>query len=750
MPDEVALNAAIDSYAEQSLSSYSEGGELSVERALSLDAYDGRNIEPSPEGRSQVVDRTGFETINWIMPSLMRIFAGSENVVEFDPVGPEDEDVAEQESDYLNYLVMQRNDWDLTVREWCQDALITKNAYCMVSMKTDLQTEMEKYEGQSEEQVAIIMEDDVEIVEGKQYDDPDDEGKLLDPFTGQPIQDEAQVVQALAVYQSEGMEPQVQKRQLFDLSVRKTEPTESLQFDVLPPERVMVGQDCSDFTLEDASYFEFWDLMTISDIRKMGYDIDDDITDDPYTETEEDSSRDNRYENRLETETPDPSMRQVVFRTIWVRFDYDGDGIAELQRVIRVGREILEREEVSRIPVACIVPFINTHRHLGMSVMDLIFDIQRIKTDLLRGGLDAMRNAVNPGHVISDKVNLEDMLVSRPNRLVRMHDGAIPAEGHILPLQTENTFPVALQGLQHMDTVVEARVGVNRIFQGIDASNVNDHDRIGQLSSMAAQRVEDIARVFAMGFKRLFSLAHELVIKSGHSNETVKLRGQWVEIDPTQWRTGRDMRITAPFSAGNKDSLVQRLMVHMQIHEKALASGAPFVQMDDTYELAKLLAEATDVPASKIYTDPKTVQPPKPGPDYTMMALEIENRKVESKDKDTQIDAQVKAAEIESDERTKELIARIQSDTQIALAQINNGTKVDLENFKAQIKASSDNQANNVAAASSQATSKLSQQMASSISQISDAVAKLEDRVDAEKEVVRDDKGKVVGTRRKK
>ena len=744
MPDEVALNAAIDAYAEQAYGSQTDGGELSVERSLSLDAYAGKNIDEAPEGRSQVTDRSGFEAVQWIMPSLMRIFAGGDNVVEFDPIGPEDEDVAEQESDYLNYLVTQRNDWDLTVREWCQDALITKNSYCMVSMQEKLNPEIEKYIGQSEEQITILMDDDPEIVSGNQYDDPEDDGIPIHPMTGQPVQDEQQMQEAMAVYELQGIEPQVQKRQLFDIELRITKPKKELVFNVLPPERCRTGHDTPDFTLEDCNFFEYWDLIPISDLRKEGYEIPDDISDDPYTETDEDSSRDEAYEGTLENETPDPSMRQVLVRYIWVRYDYDGDGIAELQYVVRVGSTILKREEVTRIPVACIVPFINTHRHLGMSVMDLMFDIQRIKTDLLRGGLDGMRTALNPGHAVSDKVNLNDMLISRPNRIVRLKDGAVPGEGHVMPLQSENTFPVALQGLQHMDTVTEARVGVNRIFQGIDASNVNDHDRIGQLSTMAAQRVEDIARVFGMGFKRLFALAHELVIKSGHSGEAIKLRGQWVNIDPTQWRTGRDMRVVAPFAAGNKDSLVQRLMVHMQVHEKALAAGLPIVDASDAYELALMLAKATDVSGTKIYTDPTTVEPPEPGPDYTMMALEVEKQKADNAAADSQLDAQVKAAEIESDERTKELVARIQSDTQIALAQINNGTKIDLEQFKSDIKNAPVELGNKAIQATGQAVDQLNLVVAQSIGQVTEALAELKTISESPVKIVRKD-GKIVG-----
>ena len=85
-------------------------------------------------------------------------------------------------------------------------------------------------------------------------------------------------------------------------------------------------------------------------------------------------------------------------------------------------------------------------------------------------------------------------------------------------------------------------------------------------------------------------------------------------LDPSQWKTGRDMRVVAPFAAGNKDSLIQRIMMHMQVHEKALAAGLPIVDADDAYNLAIELAKATDLPGNRIYTDPATVEPPPPQP----------------------------------------------------------------------------------------------------------------------------------------
>lgn len=743
------LLAAIDSYAGQSLGSgASDNGELSKQRSRSLDAYAGKQLVSVPKGRSGVNDRAVFETIQWIMPSMMRIFAGGDNVVEFDPTGPEDEEVAEQESDYLNYQVTQKSNWELTVRTWCQDALNTKNAYCLVDMEEKLIPEKETYEGQTEEQLVLLLEDGMEVVEHKQFDDPDDEGTLLDPVTKEPIdpQDQATMLGAMAIYEASGQEPERQFRQLFDVVVKRVEAVSKLRFTVLPPERTRVAQDTPDFTLENCNYFEYWDRMPISELRRCGFDVPDDISDEGEEDTEESASRDDPLQ---EDEDVDSSgaMRQVTVRTVWIKFDYDDDGIAELQRVVIVGREILDREETTRIPVACIVPYINTHRHIGNSVTDLVIDIAAIKTKMLRGGLDSLELALNPGHVASDMVNTSDLLVSRPGRIVRLKKGARVGEGHVQPLPTENTFPFAMQGLQHMDTVVESRVGVNRMFQGIDSSNMNDHDRIGQLSTMASQRIEDIARLFGTGFKRLFSLAHELIIKSGHQDETMKLRGKWVDIDPTQWRTGRDMRVVAPFAAGNKDSLLQRLLLIGNIQEKALSAGAPFVQMDDAYELSKMIAGAADVPASKVFTDPATVEPPPPAPDHTETALQIENKKVDNEAADEARSSELEKYKVDSDAAVKKYQTDVNAEVQIALAGKKGDDQLSLEQVRANLKNAPVELGNQVIQQTSDAVSELTISMTTAISELNKAVDEIKEAAEAPVEIVREG-GKIVGKKR--
>ena len=739
-PDFDGLLAAIDAYEATAYGSDTDGGELSNQRALSLDAFAGKNIEPQPEGRSQVVDWTVFETIQWMLPSLCRIFTGDDNIVEFEPFGEEDEQAAEQESQFLDHLVTQKNNWFLICLTWFQDALLTKNAYCMASIDEITRTEVETYERQSEEQVALLVDDTVEVVGQQAYPDPDHKPEpvidetgeitgtpgqpVVDPFTGQPVMTEPDM--------------------LFDLQIRQTEARKKLTLKVLPPERCLVDENCTDFTLAECDYFEYWDNVTISSLRQMGYDVEDDVGDDADHDTLEDSARDSilKASNaRNARRTPDPSTRIVKARWIWAKHDYDGDGIAELIHVLRVGNEVYELDYAHRIPVSSLVPFLNTHRHIGTSVSDLVFDIQRIKTAILRQGLDNLYYANNPQKIHSNAVDLDDLHVVKPGGSIGIDTDQPDVAGHLMFHTPPFVFPQAQEGLRHMDTVTESRVGVNRMFQGIDESNLNHYDRIGKLTTMAAQRIEQIARIFGNGVENLFSICHELIIKSGHQAESIKLRGEWVDFDPKQWKTGRDMRVVAPYAAGNKDSLLERLMVISSVMKDIVAAGGPMVQADNIYNMGLEMAKAADLPGNKFFTDPATIPPPEPQPDPTMIALEIEASKDETKRLENEQDAQ----DAEANRQTDIQKAQIAAETDLAVALIRAGGSIDLEQLKQRMTSEPIELNTEATAMAGQAIAQFGEVSSRQIEALNRAIERLEKAQNSSKRLIRDDEGNIVG-----
>jgi hypothetical protein len=686
MPDLQRLLNAINAAEENSYGSDSDG-DLAAERAASIDAYLGKNTFPAPDGRSQVSDRSVYETIQWIMPSLSRIFASGDDVVALPPVGPEDEEGAKQEAQYLNYQLLQRNNWFDIFDTAAKDALLTKAGYLYPYKEKRRQVEVERYERQTRESFQLLMEDQPEITDLEEYPDPD--------YKPQPMMQPGPDGQPMPMIGPDGQPVMQPAPMLYDLELRRTKETIAYCIDVLPPERCKISENTKTVQLRACPYFEYYDYPTISDLRQDGYEIDDDISDEDEADTEEDSARD-QFGESMDDEKSDPSMRKVRCRWVWIRHDYDEDGIAELQYCVIVGTKVLHREEVNRIPVAVLCPDKLPHRHIGLSVADTVLDIQRIKTTILRQGLDNLYLSNNPRQFGDPTmVNLDDMLVSRPGGIVRTKGGAIFGQ-HFGSYPIPFVFPQAMEGLEYMDQVRENRTGTNRYFTGIDQNALNKTATgIQQLSTMAAQRVEQIARHFANGVEELCAILHEIILKSGHNKEIVKLRGKWVEVNPAQWRERNDFRISVGYAAGNKDAQVARLMMIAQVQEKAAAGGLTIVQPRNLYETAMELAKASDLTTpERFFTDPEQApERPPPQPDPTIMAVEqlksqtavqTKDMDVQQKERDSQRDFDIKRFEIETNARSALDAERMRIDSAHSLEDRKYGNQANLKQIEGQ------------------------------------------------------------------
>jgi hypothetical protein len=516
MPDKQALISAINK-AEQNAYGSDTNGELSTIRARSIEDYLGEPYGDEVEGQSQVVSRDVFDTVETIKPSLARIFTGGERVCRFDPVGPEDQEQAEQESDYINHVIQEKNDWFRIFYEWSGDALLTKNAYAMAYFDKSLDVESEKYYGLPEPEWLMLMQDpEVELVAHSEYPDL---AAQVPQMGGVPMQ-------PIAAGMQQGM--------LHDVEIKRTKHKGQVKICVLPPERCKIDEDTPSFSVKGANYFEYWDNKTLSEIKEMGLDFDPLVpgASEYSRDTPEDAARDGLGESGgTEGEAADKSMVKYKVRMIWIRCDYNEDGLAELVFCIRINDQIPHVEETNNIPVASIVPTPLPHRHIGLSIRDAVTDLQRINTVLWRQTLNNMYLANNGRYGVSDKVNLDDMLVSRAGGIVRVN--GVPSQ-EIFPFQHPFMAQHAIGVMDRVDQMRENRTGTNRYFTGSDEGSLNKTaSGIAQLSSAASQRVEMIARVLAEGVKELFQIVHELTIKHAEASrqEKVRIRGEWVAVD---------------------------------------------------------------------------------------------------------------------------------------------------------------------------------------------------------------------------
>ena len=403
--DNDALLAAIDSAKENSYGT-DESSSLGQSRARALEYYFGLNTNPAPEGRCQIVDRSVYETISTMMPSLVRIFAGSsDQVCKFMPVGPEDEGAAEQTTALVNHIVTQQNQWEQVVSDWIHDSMLLANGYAMAYWDESETLVQERYSGQSDDQIAALLSDTgVEVKQHTQYVDEQATQEAQQSYQQAMMQYQQalpQMQQQAAQMQAQGQQPPPfppppnapQPIMLHDVLIERKESDGKVCIKVLPPEHCKVSIDTPDWTLRDAPYFEVTQQKTIGELRAMGLDVPDDISDDDDEDTDEDQVRDRHGED--DTDEGEGATRRVWARTIWIRADAQGDGLVRLYYVLAVGRTILYVEPTARIPVASMTPQPLPHRHMGMSVAETIMDIQEQKTAIKRGALGTQGNKVH-------------------------------------------------------------------------------------------------------------------------------------------------------------------------------------------------------------------------------------------------------------------------------------------------------------------------------------------------------------------
>jgi hypothetical protein len=666
--DNDALLAAVDAAGESAYGSDSHT-ELSAERAKAIQAYYGENTNPAPIGRSQVVDRTVFEVVESMLPSLCRIFAGGDDVVKVIPVGPDDEEAADQTSKVLQWVVTEKNPWMQICHDLFKDALLLKNGYAFVYWDETEKVDHESYEGQSEEQIALLMQDDgVQVVGQNEYidDKATQEAKQQHAQAMQQWQQMAMQAQAQAVQM--GQPPQIPPPpqepgpvMLYDVEIERTQKEGRVKVCVLPPEHCKVGIRTPSFTLDECDYFEFWDRLPISTLRAMGFDVDDDISDadDGVDDSAEDHARD-RYSERLsEGDGADASMRLVKTRMVWIRADLEGKGIARLYYALIVGKTVLHVEPCSGHQVVSITPIPMPHRHVGMSEYDITRDIQDIKTAVQRGALDNLYLANNGRYVASDKVNLADLLESRPGGVIRLLPGAMPGDGHVMPIEHPFAFEKIMGAMSYFDQVKQNRSGMNNYFNGTDAGAMNKTARgVGMLTSQSAQRIEQIARMFSVGIQSIFEIALRLIQQHNNKRLTFQLNGSWVNVDPLAWSHKRDLKISVGVGAGNKEEMLMAL--NMQLQQQMALFPTGIVTKENLYatvaEMTKLQGFAN---SGKFYTDPKNAppQPQQPPPEVL-----IEQQKA-------QTTLQTKQMELQADEqKTKQEMALEQWKTQQEMA----------------------------------------------------------------------------------
>lgn len=620
--------------------------DVQEERAKALEYAKGKMDDvPALANRSKAVSTDVQDAVETVLPDLVEIFTGGEDVAAFTPTGEEDEEAATQETEYLNHIVFQKNPGFLNFYSAFKDALLVKTGVWRFWWEDAEEVTEERYEGKSAIEYGIMREmPDIEIADVEEIE--------------------------LAPGVLPGL-PMPTPEKIYNFTVRQTKQTGYARYRAVPPEDFAVARDT--VWLPEATYCVARSRPRAQKLIEDGFDPKKVamLPARPHTRDEDaEIARDVAGESEGDTGEADNLLREVEIYEHFLRVDADGDGKTEIWRVVTGADEkvLLEKEQCDQIEFAAITPYMTPHRFYGRSLADLLLEIQRIKTALLRMLLDsgyfAMNQRVEIAEQRMNENTISDYLRNEPGVPIRSQTGDA-----VKPIQAGNIgFDVA-GALEYVSTMAEQRTGVVRNAQGLNPDTLHDtKGGMERLMTAAQRRIRMIARIFAeTGVKDLYLGLHNLIRTHSSQSNVERLRGKWVPVDPTRWGNRSDMTIEVGLGSGGREQEIAflRSVIEMQTQAIEMQGGAdgPLVKPENIYAAIKRYCERGGIKAPELYfADPEQAepQPPKPDPE---MAKAQQSAQLEKYKAD--LDAQIARERIEREDA----LARDRMDREFAMSQ---------------------------------------------------------------------------------
>lgn len=589
-------------------------------RARLLRCYLGEKYGNETPGYSAVVSRDIYEVVEWALPQIVETFLAGDQVARFDPVGPEDEDEAMQQTDLANHCFLKENNGFLVLSTAFKDALIQELGIVHWYWMQSQRVEHEFYEGLTPEQIAMNLQANPDI----------------------------QITAAAPSQFVPGT---------FDVEVARTFHDGKLCIEAIPPEEFIASADAR--SVADARLVGRHRNITASEMIDMGYDpeIVEELNGDGGMASTSGElarvSRDNGVSANQPRNNRRDAEREIDLAELWIRVDFDGDGISELRKVVVASNgasvsRLIFHEPAARKPFAVASPIMMPHRLAGISLAETVEDLAEVRTAVLRSYLDALYLAQRPRTItLGDPENgpqadMDEMMSVVPGGNVTEY-----MAGAIRPFPYVDTSATSLTGLEMLKGMREERTGITRTYQGVEAPNgLNDTAHgMQMLQNSAGKRLAFIARIFAeMLVKPLFTgIAAELK-QHQRVPKAIRLRGQWVNVDPTEWRNDYDATVEVGLGYGDRDQAMFGVTQILQLQEKLAmypqtsTMVTPEKVMEAVSELCKQVGFKN---AERFFENPAGKPPPDPGPSVDEVKLaqerDLKLRELEVKELDIRL-----------------------------------------------------------------------------------------------------------------
>lgn len=575
------LAAILSKELRQSLGS--PGSEIAMLRLRNLQYYkaeaEGELAAPEITDRSSIVSTDVPDTINWMLPGLLRPFVTSQEALQASAKKPQFTEGAKACQEYLRLLFWKRNKGYNILRQWFMDAMIQKMGFQKVSWVETEEDAEENYEGLSEPQMTMLM--------------ADKEGKVIAATPRQVDLGEG----AMTVY---------------DATFKRTEKKGKCVVAPCPPEEMRVHPRAR--YGQPVPFIAHVFPRSRQDLEADGYDL---------TNVNADEGWSMEQIERVATQTPwfydssDGEMQQYKFAECYIRLDDDEDGIAEWLKVGMIGETIAilngkpDRQKVDDDPFVYFCPSPMPHQFFGNCPADWAIEPQRFRTSLLRSCADNVYLSVNQRTgVVEGQVNLDDLLNSRPGGIVRLKNA-----NAMVPIQQAGLDQSAWAMVEWAETWREDRTGFSKETQGINP-DIFDATKGGTqiLTDRADQRIELMAREASFAVEQLFNKMLKCISLYQNTPETAELsKGAWQTIDPRDWHKQYELELDVGLGTGSKEKQGVFLGQLLPIQRVMIEGGV--IDPQGAVVAAKNMAEFMGLPNPEQYFPPAQPKPPQPSPE---------------------------------------------------------------------------------------------------------------------------------------
>ena len=635
-----------------------------AERQEALEYYLREPYGNEVEGKSQIVTGEVAEVVDGALPQLIRVFTSTDGVVEFQPTNNGDEPFAQQATEYCNWVFYRQNDGFLILHNWFKDALLQKTGIVKAYWDEKVDVTKEKYEGLSDDDLMMLMQDDELEVVAQETEEEIEE--ITDPMTGQ-------------VFQNIKREHKVK--------VKRTKKEGKVVVENVPPEEFLISKRAR--TIQDSPFVAHRRMMTRSELVAMGFkkDVVDSLESGDTLEFSPDRiARYSRGEQPNSMGSQDQSMEVVEVYECYIKVDYNDDGIAELRRVVYASNEVLEDEECDYIPFHSLCPIPIPHKFYGQSLADRALDLQLIKSTVLRQMLDNLylTNNYRVG-AVEGQVNLDDLLTSTAGGVVRLKN-----PNALVPLTVASTTQGSFPMLEYLDGVQARRTGVSDAQNGIDPNVLQNVTAaaVSAMSQASAGKLELIARIFAeTGVKSLFKGILTLLCKYEDKEKLVRINGKYVAFNPREWSTQYNVSINVGLGTGTRQEQLTTMQMILQKQEEIIQTyglSNPLVNlMQYRNTLAKFVNMAGFKDATQFMNEitpeqnEQLSQPQPEKPDANVQATELlvqverEKAQLRAQTESAKLDLEREQMQLENARKALELQQQeLKQNTELALKQL--------------------------------------------------------------------------------